>query len=176
MKLISKMIMVLVLFVSIPFSQAKQTTNLSSIVSKEQLLGQWRVKQIDFIDLLVDPDNKFTSYSMNKAIVRYDFKQANEFTYVVPNKKKNKPEDGKYWTWSFDQNKQSFTVTQISLQSPPFNFGLQAKIKEVKNYKGYKEIMLEVVFLADNTKALVTLTNLNDKDWDLPPLIGNNHK
>lgn len=174
MNLVGRIVMVLTLVVSILLCQAREIEPLTSSITSVELLGQWRVKEITYSELPDDKDNLFTSYRMHQGIVRYEFKVNDEFTFVVPNKKKNRPEDGKYWTWSFDQMNQKIEIKQTSLQNPPFNFGVTATIKQVKEYKAYKEIILEVIFHADNTSALLTLSNLIDSNWDLPPLISDN--
>lgn len=172
MKLVSKIIIALTLFVSMPFINAQSNTTLQS----KDLLGQWRVSELCFSEIPTDSLNKFSSYHMNQGIVRYDFKSDEDFTFVVPKKKKNKPEDGKYWNWSFDKINQTITIDQISLSSPPFNFGLTAKIIEVSKYNNNTTLLLEVKFHADNNSAKILLTNKRDQYWDNEPTVFINNK
>ncbi|WP_010254783.1 hypothetical protein [Myroides injenensis] len=173
MKLLSKIVIIaLTLFVSMPFMNAQSNTTLQS----KDLLGQWRVSELYFQEIPTDSLNKFSSFHMNQGIVRYDFKNNDEFTFIVPKKKKNKPEDGKYWNWSFDKQNQNIVINQISLSSPPFNFGLTAKIIEVYKYQNYTTLLLEVKFHADNNSAKILLTNNKDQYWDNEPKVFINNK
>ncbi|MVX37194.1 MULTISPECIES: hypothetical protein [Myroides] len=166
MNIFKQWVMALMLIVSVPFFKA----SASEVISNNILQGQWRVSKVNFHSSPADKQNKFTSYHMQQGIVRYDFKANNEFSFVVPNKKNNRPEDGRYWLWN-KEGHDGFSINQISLNSPPFNFGLTAKITQVDSYNTYSVITLEVVFHADQQTATMTLTNLNDVNWDNPPVI-----
>lgn len=99
-----------------------------------------RVVKIIFDQLPSDTISKFTSYYMHRGIVRYAFKEEQDFSFVVPGKVKNNTEDGKYWDWHYDPKKQTLEVRQINSKSPPFDFGFDTQMIVVHKYQNYTEI------------------------------------
>lgn len=155
------------------FSLSADTGQKPPVLSLDKLLGQWRVKDIYFAEQPTDTRDKYNSYHMHQGIVRFDFKAAGEFSYVVPNKTKNKPEEGRYWTWALNSDQRGFVITQLARNKPPFDFGLSATVESVVEAEGYTDIILAVQYHADKTTAKVILTNLKDANWDAAANIHN---